>query len=220
MVPYIWGTGERFKKVCKSKGIQVHFKGINTFRTLLVTLNYMDPKLHKRGVVYHFKWPHINCFDAYIGESGRALGERIKKHLKAPSPIHQHSSSTGQPLSPECFNIIILGNTRFFQEHQGSNVYTCKWPLFKLEPWEISIATHLCNILQDTAALQLKQPSLTTLPILGPPLSQVSQHPPNSSLPTIGGGTCTFFGKHSKWGCLNTPKPPYIPPHVSPLFLK
>ena len=32
VVPYIQGTGERFKKVCKSKGIQVHFKGANTLR--------------------------------------------------------------------------------------------------------------------------------------------------------------------------------------------
>ena len=30
-------TGERLKKVCQTKGIQVHFKGTNTFRTLLVT---------------------------------------------------------------------------------------------------------------------------------------------------------------------------------------
>ena len=37
VVPYIQETGERVKKVCKSKGIQVHFKGTNTPRTLLVT---------------------------------------------------------------------------------------------------------------------------------------------------------------------------------------
>ena len=35
VVPYMPGTGEKFKKLCKSKGIQVHFKGANTLRTLL-----------------------------------------------------------------------------------------------------------------------------------------------------------------------------------------
>ena len=78
-------------------------------------IRFAKPKvLHKSGVIYHFKYPHINCPDAYIGESIRALGERIKEHLQAPSPIHQHSSSTGHPLSPECFNII-------HRETQGSS---------------------------------------------------------------------------------------------------
>ena len=106
MVPYIQGTGKKFLKKFKSKGIQVLFKGINTLRTLLVTPKGKDPKLKKSGVIYHFKCPHINCPEAYIVNSGRALGDRIKEHLKAPSPIHHHSSSTGHPISPECFNII------------------------------------------------------------------------------------------------------------------
>ena len=87
VVPYIQGTGKRFKKVCQAKGIQVHFKGTNTLRTLLVTPKDKDQKLHKGRVIYHFKCPHINCPDEYIGEYGRALGQRIKEHLKAPSPI-------------------------------------------------------------------------------------------------------------------------------------
>ena len=105
-VSYIQGIGDKFNTVCQAKGIQVHFKGTNTLKMLLVTPKDKDSKLHKSGVIYHFKCPHINCQDEYIGESGRALGERIKKHLKVPSPIHHHSSSTGHPLSPECFNII------------------------------------------------------------------------------------------------------------------
>ena len=43
--------------------------------------------------------PQITCTEAYIWESGRALGDRIKEHPEAPSPIHQHSSSTGCPLT-------------------------------------------------------------------------------------------------------------------------
>ena len=106
VVPYIQGTGEKFRKICTAKGIQVHFKGTNTLRTLLVTPKDKDPTLNKSGVIYHFKCPNIYCPEAYIGESGRALGDRIKEHLKTPSPIHHHSSSTGHPLHPECFNII------------------------------------------------------------------------------------------------------------------
>ena len=87
VVPYIQCIGEKVKKVCKAKGIQVHFKGTITLRTLLVRPRDKDPKLNKSGVIYHFKCPAINCTEAYIGESGRALGDRIKEHLKTPPPF-------------------------------------------------------------------------------------------------------------------------------------
>ena len=95
VVPYIKGPSEKFKRLCKTKGIQVHFKGTNTLRTQLVNLKDKDPKTNKSGIIYHYKCPHINCPEAYIGESGRALGERVKEHLKAPSRIFHHSSSIG-----------------------------------------------------------------------------------------------------------------------------
>ena len=94
------------KKVCKNKGIQVHFKGCNTLRTALGNPKDKDPKANQTGIIYHYQCPHINCSSTYIGESGRTLGDRIKEHLKAPSPIHQHSSTTGHPMDPNQFNII------------------------------------------------------------------------------------------------------------------
>ena len=51
VVPYIQGIGEKVKKVCKAKGIQLHFKGTNTLRTLLVRPKDKDPKLNKSGVL-------------------------------------------------------------------------------------------------------------------------------------------------------------------------
>ena len=106
VVPSIPGTSEKFKKLCKTKGIQVHYKGTNTLRALLGNPKDEDPKANKIGIIYHYKCPHIKCPEAYIGESGRALGDRVKEHLKAPCPIHQHSTTTGHPLDPEQFNIV------------------------------------------------------------------------------------------------------------------
>ena len=65
-----------------------------------------DPKLIKSGVIYRYRCPSINCTEQYIWESGRTLGERYKEHLKAPSPIHLLTSTTGHPVSPECFTIV------------------------------------------------------------------------------------------------------------------
>ena len=106
VVPYMSNTGEKFRKLCKKKGIQVHFKGTNTLRTALGNPKDKDPQNNKIGIIYHYQCPHINCPSAYIGESGRSLGERVKEHFKAPSPIHLHSTTTGHPMDPEQFNIV------------------------------------------------------------------------------------------------------------------
>ena len=166
VIPYIHGTGENSKrfasqKVYKYTGIQVHFKGTNSLITLLVTTKDKDPTLHKCGVIYHFKCPHINCPKVYIGESGRALGERIKEHLKALSPIHQHSSSTGHPLSQECFNIIHLetqGSSRNIKEAMFTHVND---PSLNRNPGKYQLPHVWDSILQDTPALQVNQSSLT-----------------------------------------------------------
>ena len=106
VVPYMPTTGEKFRKLCKKKGIQVHFKDTNTLRTALGNPKDKDPKTNQTGIIYHYQCPHINCPSAYIGESGRTLGERVKEHFKAPSPIHCHSTTTGHPMEPEQFNIV------------------------------------------------------------------------------------------------------------------
>ena len=86
VVPFIQGTSEKFKKLCRNKGIQVHYKGTNTLRTLLGNPKDKDPKINQTGIIYHYKCPQINCPSAYIGESGRPLGNRVKEHFKAPPP--------------------------------------------------------------------------------------------------------------------------------------
>ena len=78
-----------------------------------------DHKLQKSGLIYKFTCPYINYAEQYIGESGRTLGDRIKEHLRVPSSIHQHSNTTGHPVSPDCFTIIhreSQGNTRNIKE--------------------------------------------------------------------------------------------------------
>ena len=106
VVPYMPNTGETFRKLCKKKGIQVHFKGTNTLRTALGNPKDKDPKNNQTGIIYHYQCPQINWPSSYIGESGRSLGKRVKEHFKAPSPIHLHSTTTGHPMDPEQFIIV------------------------------------------------------------------------------------------------------------------
>ena len=101
VVPYMPNTGEKFRKLCKKKGIQVHFKSTNTLRTALGNPKDKDPQNNQTGIIYYYQCPQINFPSAYIGESGRSLGERVKEHLKAHSPIYLHSTTTGHPMDPE-----------------------------------------------------------------------------------------------------------------------
>ena len=106
VILYIQGLGENFKRTFNKQEIQVHFKGSNTIKQRLMSPKDKEPKLAKSGVIYKYKCPTINCTGEYIGESGKTFGDRYKEHLKAPSPIHLHTSSTGHPVSPECFSIV------------------------------------------------------------------------------------------------------------------
>ena len=94
VVPHIHDLEERFKKTCNILGIQVYLRGTNTIKTLLMAPKDRDNKLQRSGVIYGFKCSHINFLEEYIRESGRSFMDWIKEHLRAPSPIHQHSHST------------------------------------------------------------------------------------------------------------------------------
>ena len=47
VIPYIKGLEKKFKRICNKQGIQVHFKGTNTVKQLLMAPKDEDPKLTK-----------------------------------------------------------------------------------------------------------------------------------------------------------------------------
>ena len=127
VAPYIQGLGEKFQKICRNRGIQVHFRGTKTIKALLMADKDKDHKLQKSGIIYNYKCPHTNCPEQYIGESGRTLEDRVKEHLRALSPIHQHSSTTGHPISTDCFNIIHRESQGDRSNTNGGHVYKGQW---------------------------------------------------------------------------------------------
>ena len=137
-------------------GIQVHFKGTNTLKTLLVAPEHRDTKLQNSGIIYKFKCPHINGPEEYIWESGRNFGDRLKEHLRAPFPFHHHSNSTGHPVSPECSTIVDRepqGVTRSIKEA----MYMCvNDPSLNRNLGKYQLPHIWDQVLQDKLALQLK----------------------------------------------------------------
>ena len=106
VVPYTQGIGESLKKICKKHGLDIHFKGGQTLKNILVSPKDKDRITSKNSVIYSYTCGSIDCGEEYIGESGRTFGERYKEHLKAPSPIFQHQNMSGHETSIENFKIV------------------------------------------------------------------------------------------------------------------
>ena len=106
VIQYTQGTAKGFKNICGKYGIQVHFKGNTTIKQLLMKPKDQDPKEKKSGIIYSYQCTNIACDEEYIGETSRTLGERCKKHLKQPSPIHAHIQQIGHTIEDSSFNII------------------------------------------------------------------------------------------------------------------
>ena len=58
-------------------------------------------------MIYRYKCGRVDCEEDYIGESSITFVERYKEHMKAPSPTHDHHSTTGHDISID--NISIVG---------------------------------------------------------------------------------------------------------------
>ena len=105
-VPYNEGLSETFKNLCKRYGIEVRFKSGKTIKDELVAPKDKDHITKKSSVIYRYRCDMLECDEEYIGETARTFGERFKEHLKAPSPIYDHSNITSHSTTLNNFNIV------------------------------------------------------------------------------------------------------------------
>ena len=105
-VPYNKGLSESFKNIGRKFGIQVHLKIGRPLKDELVAPKDKDHITKKSGIIYRFKCDRLECDEEYIGETSRTFGERYREHLKAPSPIHDHSNISGHTTSLDNFSIV------------------------------------------------------------------------------------------------------------------
>ena len=164
VVPYIKGISEKFKRLCKSIGIHIYFNGTNTLRIQSVNPKDKDQKIQKSGIIYHYKCPHINCPEAYIGESGREQGEWVK-NISRPLPL---SSITALPLDSENFSIIhkeVHSHSRTIKETIFIRVND---PTLNRNLGKYQLSHVLDSILQASPMLQLKPSNLPFSPTPSP----------------------------------------------------
>ena len=103
VLPYVKGVSERLKRVFKKNDINLYHKAGTTLRQLLVHPKDKLEKQEQCGVVYEIDCNV--CGEAYIGETGRSLSERVEEHQKSiekcdsKSALSQHQESSGHVVS-------------------------------------------------------------------------------------------------------------------------
>ena len=129
-MPYFPGLSESFKKIFKYTPVQVCFKGVNTLKSMLMHPKDKISNDQKKDLVYHWECKADRCNSSYIGETSRALGERVKEHSKSTtSAIQKHCKDFHHPLpSIEDFNIIDKETFSSHQRSQGGDPHQAARP--------------------------------------------------------------------------------------------
>ena len=68
--------------------------------------NVKDNITQKGGLIYRYRCDRLECDQEYIGESARTFGERLKEHLRDPSPIYDHANTMGHHTKVDIFSIV------------------------------------------------------------------------------------------------------------------
>ena len=71
LLPYVMGLSESMKKISNKHIVQVHFKGGNTIKGLLMTPQDKGQITMTSDIIYRLKCQRVDSDDAYIGESSR-----------------------------------------------------------------------------------------------------------------------------------------------------
>ena len=65
-----------------------------------------DTIVQKSGVIYRFNCNRVECDEEYIGESARTFAQRLKEHLKAPSPTIEYQTTKDNLMIVDKFSIV------------------------------------------------------------------------------------------------------------------
>ena len=111
-LPYIGGVTEPISRLIRKTGVAAHAKPHTTIRSILVALKDKDHPQDKCGVVYQLTCQ--DCEASYIGETERALKQRLKEHLKDSSTVGHHMGYNKHKVDSQNIRIVDR-DSRWFQ---------------------------------------------------------------------------------------------------------
>ena len=94
------------KNTCQKYGVQVHFKGGQTIKDLLMAPKDKDPITNKSGIIYRYKCSEDGCEDEYDWRVCKNFCRKVHGTPEVPSPIHDHNNISGHKVTITNFTII------------------------------------------------------------------------------------------------------------------
>ena len=145
-------------------GVQVHFRGNNTFHNLLVALGtrILSPK---SGVIYQFKCTQVGCNE----KSGRTFGKRLEEHLRAPPP-------TGHYINVDILSIVATEAQGVAWAIKEAIFIRVNDPSLNRNLGKYQLPHIWDEVLQDTPTLHLRQPSAATPQWTQSPMAHIGAH--------------------------------------------
>ena len=104
--PIISSTGTVTYNTTKDMASRCISGVVKTIKDELVAPKDQDHITKKSDIIYRYKCDRLECDHEYIGETARTFGERFKEHLKAPSPIFDHSNISGHLTTINNFTVV------------------------------------------------------------------------------------------------------------------
>ena len=111
-LPYIGGVTEPISRLIRKTGVSAHVKPHTTIRSILVAPKDNDHPQDKCGVVYQLTCQ--DCEASYIGETERALKQRLKEHQKESSKVGHHMGYDKHKVDSQNIRIVDR-DSRWFQ---------------------------------------------------------------------------------------------------------
>ena len=106
VVPYHQELSESYKNICKQYGIDVHLKGGQTIKDHLMSPKDKDPINKKVGSYTGISVTGLIVMMNILVSQLENFEERLKEHLKAPSPIYDHHNISGHDVTIDNFTIL------------------------------------------------------------------------------------------------------------------
>ena len=85
----------------------------------------------------------VDCDDEYICESARNFEERLKEHLKAPSPIYDHHNISGHDVTIDNFTILGREDQNLLRTIKEALYIRANNPSLNRNIWQVPPATYL-----------------------------------------------------------------------------
>ena len=87
-----------YRHILAKYKVRVFFKGTSTIRSLLMHPKDTIPDAQQTDIIYHWKYPALNCTAEYIAETNRFQKDRISDHRNQMTrAIRNHHISTNHP---------------------------------------------------------------------------------------------------------------------------